>query len=154
MSWSANLPADDSLIRISAGLIRANEGAVQNVLTTDNLTGGNPYIATGFPMYFYNGVAPTGWLVYSTPTDCLLALVGGASDYKTANVATVAGTWNGPGEQITLTELPQQQQVVTGGGPGPVYGLVGGGSLGSAHEHDWVDTRPTAAVGILATKND
>ncbi len=137
MSWNASLPANSSLIRLSAGYIRNNESAVQSVLTQTNLENNTPFIPTGYPVYFYSDIAPTGWTLFGGVTDALLALKGGTSAYNVTG-GQVVGTWNGP-DEVTGSQFNGIGQV---------------NSLGVYHHtHPYVTTRPMGAVGILAVKN-
>lgn len=164
--WNPALPADSSKIRLSAGYIRGNEAAVQSVLTSGNLTNGYPYIPNTTPVYLYADVAPSGWTLYGSVSDCLLAIKGGSSQYNaTGGTGSTVGTWSGPSYILQIADIPSHNHDVTyaftdtgttfiGAGTGTTStkttSSTGGGG---GHQHDWTSTRPMAALGILCTKN-
>lgn len=168
MAWAVALPDDTSKIRLSAGYIRNNNAAIQGVLTAANLLGPTPYIPDMFPMYFYSDTPPTGWTIYAAIGDCLLAIkdiAGGGGAYDVAG-GTLVGVWTGPAHTLTIPEMPAHTHsfsVYGGAGSnphaqgnaGPVINTPATSSTGGggAHQHDWLLTRPKAALGILCTKD-
>lgn len=56
---------------------------------------GTPVIPAGTKAWFYQNVAPTGWVLDETPADALLSVKGGANAYNTTG-GTQAGTWTQP----------------------------------------------------------
>jgi hypothetical protein len=125
-------------------------------------------IPAGTIMYFYKNTAPTGWTIYSSVTDKVLAVKGGTGSYNVSG-GNIAGTWTQPDHTLTITETPAHthSQVCDGrGGPSNFYGAFSGdpaaymyegkatGSTGGGGAHNHGTTyRPYAAVGILATKD-
>jgi len=147
MVWAVGLPLDTTKVRLIPGIIRANNLALETVVSASSLAGPTAYIPTTHPVYFYSDTIPTGWLAFLAPADCLLALKGGASQYNVAGGAVV-GTWSGPNFTLTHSELPD-----TGGGPVQfILTFASGASAVNPHSHDWTTTRPYAALGVLATK--
>lgn len=154
MTWSVNLPADLSKIRLSAGYIRGNNLAIQNVLSSSSLLGNFalfPFSTspTPAPIFFYLDAAPSGWVIMAIPpTDALLAVKGGPV-YVTGG--TTVGTWVGPGHAIITTEVPR-------GNTGAVTSYLAFDPNSKpnipavAHSHDWTTTRPMASVGIFCVK--
>lgn len=163
--WMPLLPADVSLIRLSAGYIRNNEMAVQNTLSATSLVNNYSYIPFTAPVYFYTNVIPSGWtLMLSPPVDCLLAVAGGTSAYNVAG-GTVAGVWTGPPETLTIAQMPAHNHTIpvniflnSSLSPGVTAVAINSGGLtgmtggGLSHQHDWTTTRPQAAVGIFCIK--
>ena len=152
MAWAVGLPVDTTKVRFIPGIITANNAAIQGVLSATNLATPTPYITTGFPMYFYSDTPPIGWTVVAAPADCLLALKGGASAYNVAGGALV-GTWVGPGHALIQAEFPAMTVKNPQNGGGLALLINTPFVAGAAHSHDWSTTRPTAALGILASKN-
>lgn len=83
-------------------------------------------IEPGTKMWFYQNVAPTGWVVDTSITDAVLAIRGGTSSYNVSG-GSRAGTWTQPnhlhtgpshthtgpshthatsGHQLTIAEMP------------------------------------------------
>lgn len=152
MAWAVGLPLDTTKVRFIPGIIRANNAAIEGVLSATNLATPTPYITTGFPMYFYSNTPPIGWTVVAAPVDCLLALKGGASAYNVAGGALV-GTWVVPGHALTVAETPYS--LVAGPQTAAMATNIRTLIPAAAHTHTWVGSadRPMAALGILATKN-
>lgn len=152
--WNPALPANSSLLRLSAGYIRGNEAAVATVVSGNNLLAGTPYFPTGgpAPIWFYSDTAPTGWTAAAIGGDTLLAIKGGGSVYNTTGGTTNIGTWVGPNYSLVTTDLP-----ISNTGTGlfatvePVSETFR--SSGNPHHHDWTTTRPLASIGILCWKN-
>ncbi len=152
MSFNVALPANTSMISLSAGYIRNNNLGLQTALSSSTLAGEYPYIPTSGPtaIYFYASAAPSSWTLVNTVADCLLGIQGGTSQYMSAG-GTVVGTWTTGGYAITSTDLPTSFT----SGPSPLILASAGtnGALGNPHVHTWSNTRPISAVGILCTKN-
>jgi len=158
MTWNAALPADSSLIALSAGYLRSNNIATQSVLSISSMTNSYSYIPTDgvTAIYFYTAAAPNGWTLASSVSDCLLGIQGGTSQFLAAG-GTVVGTWTTAPYQLTSFDIPgnplssyisystgtRNAYLVTNFTPPP----------NSSHTHTWTTTRPTSAVGILCTKN-
>lgn len=58
------------------------------------------FIPAGTKMWFYQNVAPSGWVLDATPADALLAVRGGSGAYS-GDGGTQAGTWTQPGHTHT-----------------------------------------------------
>jgi len=173
MTFNAALPADSSKMKLSAGFIRTNEAAIQTTVSASSLVGGLPFFpptgsATPAPIWFYLDSAPSGWdLVAAPPTDCLIALKGGTSQYNHAG-GTVQGTWVGANATLDVSQIPSHTHNYNwsnrffgvGTGTGTTVGVpfnfpmaTDGGTGGNGpHHHDWTTTRPQAALGVLCTK--
>lgn len=156
MSWNAALPADTSKIRLSAGYLRDNEVAIQDVISASSLNGNLPYLPyfntpNEAAIWVYLDIAPSGWQIVGTPPgDCLLGFKGGPV-YTTGK--TVAGTWIGPPHALTLAEVPATIGIPVGFGP--LNAFQGVPANGAPHSHDYTtapQTRPMSAVGILIAK--
>lgn len=132
----------------------------QNV---DNLTTAFP---TGTKMWFYQSAAPTGWTIVASVGDRLLGVSDASTLYDSASGGSNAGNWTG------FTNHTH------GAGTFAVSGTTGNDSAGSAqgyynvynfslspHTHTFAANvtgtsaaettswRPSAAVGIICTKN-
>jgi len=153
MSWNAALPANNSLIRLSAGYIRNNQSAMQSVLSATNLTSAISYIPDTAPIWFYTNAAPAGWTATGVGGDSLLAIVGGGV-YITGG--SQIGTWLGPGYSLLNSDMQSfgpnsglPRNYVQQFSPDTTYD----NTPPTAHHHDWTTTRPMASTGILCTKN-
>ncbi len=60
----------------------------------------SPSIPPATKMWFYQNVAPSGWVLDATPADALLAVRGGSGAYS-GDGGTQAGTWTQPGHTHT-----------------------------------------------------
>ena len=111
------------------------------------------FFASGRKVWIYANAAPTGWSIYTTAADCVIAAKGGSNAY---NVTGGDGTLYG---NFTMTEaqMPVHLHYM-----GPIAGnLVNTGDLGGAGASGR-DTgtagsgattyRPLAAVGIVISK--
>jgi len=134
-------------------------------------SGGTVNVSNGdFPSgtyaWFYANSAPSGWTLYATATDCLVATKGGSQAYNVAG-GILAGTWTQPSYALTSDELPAHTHnewetrtkkvdydygnnyyasatTMDSGTPS--------GWNGNAHNHG-TSYRPYAAVGIICVKD-
>lgn len=151
MAWTLSIPGTTK-IRLLGTILTGNNTAVQAVLSATNLDAEASYIPSTHPIWFYADTAPTGWTLVGAVTDALLAVKGGSSAYNVTG-GQVVGTWDGPAYQLLLTDLPGQTTVNAAGGGSTLYRLLNPANpLGNAHQHDWNETRPSAALGVLAYK--
>ncbi len=126
--------------------------------------------AAGTLCWFYQNVAPDGWLPINFLGDCVLALRGGL--YGPAG-NTVAGTWQQPGVGLTINQIPNHtHQYFFGSDQSntsshyahgaknqrPRQGTTEGmnsssNAIGASQPHNHGATwRPLAVVGILCQK--
>ncbi len=114
---------------LSNVLTKADFGSVAGTVCEGNdprLLPPSPSIPPGSKMWFYQNVAPSGWVLDATPADALLAVRGGSGAYS-GDGGTQAGTWTQPGHTHT--------------GPSHTHTFSGAGS----HTHTTGDVTLTAA---------
>lgn len=141
--------------------------------------GGNNYqirfdqvsFVAGTQLWFYQNVAPSGWVVIPVG-DCLLAVKGG-STYNVGG-ALPQGTWQQTGMQLNIQQIPNHTHHYYFGSDQsnensrfahgaknqrPRLGITQGvdgssqavGGVGAPHDHG-ASWRPLAATGILCQK--
>lgn len=162
MAFNANLPADNSKLRLSAAYIRNNFQALQAALG-ENLTG----FVSGTKLWFYQDTAPLGWSIVSSAQDCVLSCKvqnsSSASTYQTGG--QMLGTWQQSATTLSVDQMPSHSHYIpnlsyantnfgTGGNFVTAYDGRNTDATGGSQPHDHGNTwRPLAAVGILCTKN-
>jgi len=88
---------------LSNVLTKADFGSVAGTACEGNdprLTPAPAVIPPATKMWFYQNVAPSGWVLDATPADALLAVRGGSGAYS-GDGGTQAGTWTQPGHTHT-----------------------------------------------------
>ncbi len=88
---------------LSNVLTKADFGSVAGTVCEGNdprLTPAPAVIPPATKMWFYQNVAPSGWVLDATPADALLAVRGGSGAYS-GDGGTQAGTWTQPGHTHT-----------------------------------------------------
>jgi len=135
-------------------------------------------IPSGAKMWFYQNVAPTGWSLVTSTTDCLIAVKGGTNAYAVTG-GTMAGVWTEPPHSHETYGHRHTSGSLSGTTEGP-YGGAYSVSLkdvsmpNMSHVHtvhvnngqtDWAGAgytgynavpsthRPLAAVGIICQKD-
>jgi hypothetical protein len=115
-------------------------------------------------MYFFQSVAPPGWVTVGGLGDTLLSVAGGGT-YTTAG--TVQGNWQMPDHTLTIFEIPPHIHTITGnddighsstevargktgGSSSRVYDTSSNG-FGLPHNHG-AGFRPASCVGIICQK--
>jgi len=122
------------------------------------------FISSGRKVWVYADAAPTGWTVYSTAADCVIAVKGGTEGYnQTGGTGTLYGSWTQPSHTLTEAEIPSHYHsmgAIAGnysygadlGGAGSTARNTGSTGGGGAHNHG-TTYRPYAAVGIIIEKS-
>ncbi len=129
---------------LSNVLTKADFGSVAGTVCEGNdprLTPAPAVIPPATKMWFYQNVAPSGWVLNATPADALLAVRGGSGAYS-GDGGTQAGTWTqtghthtGPSHShgigshthntsnhtLTIAQIPSHTHTFNGGGYGAIH---------------------------------
>lgn len=171
--------ADHVTIWNSAGAVKYRDGV--GTIRTLSYSGGVDAIPAATRMWFHANTAPTGWTIYATIKDALLAVKSASGTYATGGASSAAGTWTqtghthtGGSHTLATSEIPSHthswsgptSRVASDGDDDPICwnrttatttGATGGGG---SHSHGATASgaeantyRPSAVVGIIATKD-
>lgn len=97
-------------------------------------------------MWFYSNSAEDGWIIDSTaPTDCVLALKGGAQAYNVSG-GNEAGTWTQPNHILTEAQIPAHDHGEVGAHSHSFRYILGSGSFGYGYVDADVSIQSKIAV--------
>jgi hypothetical protein len=173
----------DLRIQYSEEMVGANHPTKADTLSRSFLVEHNPdgthayQIPAGTKMWFWQSVAPSGWVLITSAPDCLLAVKGGSYAYNVP-AGTLAGTWTKPSHQHSDPSHSHNAGTLSGttgtsNGPSWNVSLKDIGMPNPSHTHNFdvgghtasangdvtgsaattQTWRPHAAVGIICQKS-